>query len=531
MMGRWRCLGSAWLAAWCLTLLAGQPCSAATPNVLVILADDLGFSDIGCYGSEIATPNLDSLAAGGLRYTQFYNTARCWPTRGALLTGYYAQQIHRDALPKGQGGARGKRPAWAQLLPQMLKPLGYRSYISGKWHVDGKPTEQGFDHSYVIEDHDRFHNPKRHSEDDKPLPPVQPDSGFYLTTAIADHAIKCLKEHAEDHAGKPFFHYLAFTSPHFPLQALPQDIAKYASRYTEGWDSIRQKRYDRQRAMHLVKCPLAPLESAIGPPYSFPDAIKQLGPGEVIRELPWSELTDEQRKFQAAKMAVHAAMVDRMDQEIGRVLQQLKTMGAFDDTLVLFFSDNGASAEIMIRGDGHDPNAPIGSAASFVCLGPGWSRSSNTPFRRHKTWVHEGGISTPLIAHWPRGIAAHGQLHSRLGHVVDIAPTIVQLAGGKWPEQVGDEKVPATPGQSLVDSFHLADAQRQSSLWWLHEGNRALRSGNWKAVAAKDEQWQLYDLSKDRSETHNLADQEPETLKRLVAEWEATTQQIAKDSQ
>lgn len=501
---------------------------SSQPNVLLILADDLGFSDIGCYGSEIATPNLDKLAAGGLRFTQFYNSARCWPTRGALLTGYYAQQINRDALPKGQGGSRGKRPDWAQLLPQMLKPLGYRSYLSGKWHVDGLSTEQGFDHSYVIEDHDRFHNPKKHSRDDKPLPEVKPGSDFYLTTAIADHAIECLAEHTLHYAEQPFFHYLTFTAPHFPLHAGTDDIAKYSKRYGEGWDIVRQQRYARQRSLNVVSCPLSPLESAIGPPYDFPAAIQQLGPGEVNRELAWVDLNEQRRAFQAAKMAVHAAMIDRMDQEIGRVLEQLKTMNEFDDTLILFLSDNGASAEIMVRGDGHDPTVNVGAAGSFTCLGPGWSRAANTPFRRHKTWVHEGGISTPLIAHWPNGIQDRGQLRTAPSHVIDIAPTLIELAGGSWHSQLGDQPVPPPAGESLASCLTSdRKSPRKSPLWWLHEGNRALRDGQWKVVAAKDESWQLYNMTSDRGETHDWGEQKPDVLKSLVANWESMTEQMS----
>lgn len=519
------------LASAIFWVLGPSAAEAKPPNVLVILADDLGYSDLGCYGSEIATPNLDQLAANGLRYTQFYNTARCWPTRGALLTGHYAQSIRRDAMPNGGGGSRATRPAWAQLLPQMLRPLGYRSYLSGKWHVDGSPMKQGFDHAYVIDDHDRYHNPQKHSRDGKPLPPVKPDSGFYLTTYIADHAIECLREHAEQHEDKPFFHYLTVTAPHFPLHALPEDIAKYATRYDVGWDAMRQLRSQKQRQLGLVDCPLAPLEPAVGPPYHFPEALKKLGPGEVNRELPWEELTGAQKQFQAAKMAVHAAMIDRMDQEIGRVLKQLKEMSAFEDTLILFLSDNGTSAEIMVRGDGHDSEAPLGSAESFVCLGPGWSRVGNTPFRRHKTWVHEGGIATPLIVHWPNGIEGRGQLRTRVGHVVDIAPTIMEVAGGSWPEEHAGNRVPPTPGKSLVKSFGDDSVQRDAPLWWLHEGNRAFRDGQWKVVAAKGEPWQLYDLNADRSETRDLAGEQPETLKRLVAQWEAITAEIANNLQ
>ena len=504
---------------------------APKTNVLLILADDLGFSDPGCYGSEIATPNLDRLAANGLRFSQFYNTARCWPTRGALLTGYYAQAIHRDSLPGGTGGGRGTRPKWARLLPQLLRPLGYRSYLSGKWHVDGIPTAQGFDHSYVIEDHDRFHNPQKHLKDNKPLPAVKPDSGFYLTTFIADHAIECLQEHASSYPDQPFFHCLTFTAPHFPLHALPQDIARYANTYQAGWDVIRQNRYAKQRSLALISSPLSPLEPDIGPPYDFPEAIKKLGAGEVNRELAWSDLTEEQRKFQAAKMAVHAAMIDRMDIEIGRVIDQLKTMNNFDDTLIMFLSDNGASAEIMVRGDGHDPAVPVGAAGSFVCLGPGWSKAANTPLRRHKTWVHEGGISTSMIAHWPRGIKTAGGWRARPSHVIDIVPTILELAGGQWPARV--EELPEMNsdlrGQSFLSTLTGdSDQPRSEPLWWLHEGNRALRQGQWKVVAAKNESWQLYDLTTDRAETHDVASEQPDRLKELVAKWESITTSMKK---
>ncbi len=510
----------------CLLQLLSSAAHATPPNVLVILADDLGYSDLGCYGSEIQTPNLDKLASDGLRYTQFYNTARCWPTRGALLTGYYAQQIRRDALPGGKGGGRGVRPDWAQLLPQILKPIGYRSYLSGKWHVDGVPEEQGFDHSYVIEDHDRYHNPKKHTKDGKKLPAIEPGSGFYLTTAIADHAIECLQEHASQHSKSPFFHFLTFTSPHFPLHALPQDIAKYKDVYQSGWDAMRAARYERQKRMQLINAPLAPLENAIGPPYDFPEAIAKLGPGEVNKELPWNSLTPEQQKFQAGKMTLHAAMIDRMDQEIGRVLAQLKSMNAFDNTLILFLSDNGSSAEIMIRGDGHDPTVPMGADGSYLCLGPGWSRMGNTPFRRHKTWVHEGGISTPLIAHWPAGIPEKGGIRNRVGHVIDIAPTIVELAGGKWPTESKGLAVPTSPGESFVASMTDAAKNRSNALWWLHEGNRALRKDNWKVVAAKNESWQLYDLSKDRAETKDLSTQHPDVLQQLTAMWQEMTDKM-----
>ena len=510
--------------------LACAMCSAAVaakPNVIFILADDLGYSDLGCYGSEIKTPNLDSLAKDGLRFTQFYNTARCWPSRGALLTGYYAQQIRRDTVPGVPSGGRGIRPEWARLLPEKLKAEGYRSYHAGKWHVDGMPVACGFDHSYYVEDLNRYFSPKVLFEDDRQLPPVEPNSGYYVTDAIADHAIKYLKEHAEKHAGEPFFQYIAFNAPHFPLMAPQEDIDRYKDKYSDGWNLVQQARYERQMGMGLIHNPLAVMEREVGPPYAFPKDMEKLGPGEVNRPLPWAELTSEQRDFQAAKMSIHAAAIDRMDRQIGRVIEQLKAMNAFENTLIFFASDNGASAEIMVRGDGHDQKAAPGSAATHLCLGPGWSSSSNTPFRRHKTWVHEGGISTPLVVHWPAGIAAKGELRHNVGHLIDIVPTVLELAGTKAATEWNGKPVPAAPGRSLVPVFAKDGTVSHDELWWQHEGNRALRMGDFKLVAAGDNaDWELYDLSKDRGESNNLAGQMPDKVKELEARWKQRWQEF-----
>ena len=508
-----------------LALLASVtvPAVAEKPNVIFILADDMGWSDLGCYGGEIETPNLDALAGGGLRFTQFYNTARCWPTRAALLTGFYAQQIHRDKLPGAAGGGQGVRQQWARLLPDFLKSAGYRSYHSGKWHIDGNVLAGGFDRSLHTKNDGNFFTAKGNFLDDKPVTPPADESGYYVTTATASHAIECLQDHAANHAGKPFFQYIPFLAPHFPLHALPEDIAKYRDKYLAGWEKMREARFARQTAMGLVTTALSELEREVGPPYDFPAAFEKLGPGEVKFPLPWSELTEEERRFQATKAAIHAAMVDRMDREIGRIIAQLKAMGAFDNTLIFFASDNGASAEIMVRHGGHDPHAEPGCAGTYLCLGPGFSSACNTPFRRHKTWTHEGGIATPLIVHWPAGISARGELRHTPGHVIDFVPTVLELAGIEKPKEWSGEPIPEAPGRSLVPAFAKDVPIARDYLWWLHDEHRAIRVGDWKLVAAKGDPWELYDLKTDRAEQHNLAAKMPEKASELAAAWQRQT--------
>ncbi len=511
-----------------LLVACGSDAAARKPNILLIMADDLGYSDLGCYGGEIATPQLDQLAANGLRYTQAYNTARCWPTRTALMTGYYPQQTNVD--PRRKPGI----PPWARCLPQRLKPAGYRSYLSGKWHVTGvQPAAGGgFDETYVLHDHDRNFYPQNIEGNDQHLPPVKRGDSYYTSTAFADHAIRCLKDHARNHAEKPFFSYLAFTVPHFPLHAPAEDIQRYQERYTAGWHQIRDERLARMQKMNLLTCDLSEVEPETGPPYAFPEAFAILGPLELNRPLPWAELSASQQRFQADKMAVHAAMVDRMDQEIGRVVEQLRAMQALENTLIIFLSDNGCSAEIMVRGDGHNPDAAPGSAESYLCLGPGWSTACNTPFRKHKTWVHEGGCATPFIVHWPAGIQAKNELRSDICHVIDVVPTILDLVGVKTETPA---QAPALPGLSLQPSFVKEGALKERGAIYLsHEGNRGLRAGEWKLVSAKKhgtDQWELYNMAQDRSERNDLAANQPERVKAMAAQWEKLNAEYMSDGQ
>ena len=517
---------AAFWPAWASSVAIGKK-----PNFLVILVDDMGFSDVGCYGGDIQTPNLDRLAANGLRFTQFYNAGRCWPSRACLLTGYYAQEVRRDALPGVGGGSKGIRPKWAHLLPDLLKPQGYRSYHSGKWHVDGKPAEGGFDRSFDRTDSNyHFLKDDERAALDPPLQPPQAE-GYYASTAVADQMIRQLREHAEKYADRPFFSYLAFTEPHFPVQAPQEDINRYRDHYREGWDVIRQRRWQRMTELGVINCALSKLDSEIVPAWNLkPEKLKeQIGPGEAAFAVPWDQLTTGQKEFQATKMAIHAAMVDRVDREIGRVLEQIKTMNAFDNTVIFFASDNGASAEQMIRGGGHDRTAPLGSAKSFICIGPGWSSAANTPLRLHKSWVHEGGISTPLIVHWPAGIAARGEWRHDPGHLVDLAPTLLELAGGQWPDKLDGFVVPPRPGRSLVPAFAKDGTVTHDYLWWSHIGNRALRAGDWKLVAKGAEgPWELYDLRTDRSESSDLAAKHPEKVQELAKLWEHSQAEFGK---
>ncbi len=516
-----------------LTTIISNAAKKSKPNILLIMADDMGYSDSECYGGDIRTPNLSSLADNGLRFTQYYSTGRCWPSRACILTGYYAQQIRRDDMP---GIKMGKRPDWAPLLPHMLKPYGYKTYHSGKWHIDGSPEEGGFDRSWGSErngcDWDRFFDSKRWKEDEFTAP-VEPGEPYYSTVAIADHAIQCLKLHERDHKEKPFFQYIAFYSPHFPLHALKKDIDAYRKAYIEGWDVIRERRWKRMKEIGIINTPLSDRETDIVPGWNLkPQELRErIGKGEAAYAVAWDTLTKEQKEFQATKMAIHAAMITRMDLEIGRVIKQLKDIGEFDNTLILFASDNGASAEQIIRGDGHDPEAPMGSAKSYLCLGPGWSTAANTPFRLHKHWTHEGGISSPCIVHWPDGISAKGELRHDPAHFIDFVPTVLNIVGHNKQKDEKQHYGPERPGLSLMDAFKQDGSIKHDSLWWYHKRNRAIRVGDWKLSGRKGKsgEWELYNLKTDRSETNDLAAQHPNIVKKLAQRWEATAQKFRDD--
>lgn len=484
---------------------------AKPPNIVLILADDMGFSDVGCYGGEIKTPNLDQLAKSGLRFSQFYNAARCCPTRASLLTGLYPHQagvghmlrpMHPPSYTAGLG-------ANTISLAQMLKPAGYRSYHAGKWHVGGvgrksgenHPMNRGFDRAYGTAGGGNYFGLKRLFLDRKP---VKAGEKFYATDAFSNWAVNFLEEHANDHEDKPFFLHLCYTAPHFPLHAKPADIAKYRGKYRAGWDALRKQRFKQQQELGL-----------------FPKGTRLSARDSVVEA--WAKVSEKQKDEWDLRMAVHAAMMDCMDQGIGRVMEAVQRMGAWDNTLFLFLSDNGASAEALDSwpnpSRGHKPGSITGTRESHRCIEVGWANATNTPFREHKMWVHEGGSATPLIAHWPAGIPARGKWTHAVGHVMDFAPTFLELAGSKYPVKIRQTKLLPLAGKSLVPAFKGKGLDPRT-LAWEHEGNRAIRMGNWKLVATLRGEWELFDLSQDRTETRNLALSQPDKVRELSAQWQ-----------
>lgn len=492
------------------------------PNIVVILADDMGFSDIGCFGGEIHTPHIDGLAAGGLRATQFYNVARCCPTRASLLTGLYPHQTgigHMiDDYAKG-ARARLASPAYAthlndhcMTIAEVLRTANYRTYMSGKWHVghdDGqRPWHRGFDRSYALIPGACNYfkpGPNQIRLDDQP---VTPQGDYYSTDAFSDYNVQFLQEHQTQHKEQPFFLYAAYNAPHWPLQARPQDIANYRGRYLKGWDVLSEERHQRQIAAGIV------------------EARWENNPREP-EVPPWSQLTAAQKDDFDWRMAIYAAQIECMDRGIGRILEQIKTMGQQDNTLVLLLSDNGGCAEIIDRKNTH---APLGTAASWASYGVGWADMSDTPFRLFKHYTHEGGIATPLLARWPTVIKP-GLLAHDVGHCLDLMATFVEISGATYPKIFNGHQILPPEGVSLMPMLQGKSLQRPAPLFWEHEGNRAMRDGQWKIVArfqggAWPRRWQLYDMAADRTERHNLAAQQPSRVQAMAVQWEAWAQRV-----
>jgi arylsulfatase A-like enzyme len=496
---------------------------APRPNILILLADDLGWSDLGCYGGEIRTPNLDCLAQGGLRFTQFYNSARCSPTRAALLTGLHPHQA-------GFPNLSGVLPAHCVTIPEALKPAGYRSYMVGKWHLSRQstPTQRGFDEFYgmlggfnTCWKEDPFYT---RLPEDRPKRAYGRD-GFYSTDVFGDYALDFLEEGRK--SGQPWFLYLAFNAPHFPLHAPEQDIVKYETLYAQGWDKIRAQRLARQKELGLV-----PQDLKLTPRSNIPANQFNTKTGWADRDNPaWESLPADRRADLARRMAVYAAMVDLMDQAIGRVVTRLKETGQFDNTIIFFLSDNGACAEWdpwgfdetsgpkNILHTGEDLKK-VGGPDSYISYGSGWANACNTPFRLYKHYGHEGGINTPLIVHWPAGLKTKpGAVTREAGHITDLLPTVLKLAGASYPRERDGRSVLPLEGVSLTPVLR---GQRLPSRRILmeHEGNRAVREGHYKLVALKDKPWELYDMESDPTERNNLAAQEKDLVARLAQAWE-----------
>lgn len=487
----------------------------AFPNIIVVLADDMGFSDLGCYGSEIETPNIDALAANGLKFTQFYNTARCWPTRAALMTGLYPHQANMamNFGPNAPAGYTGVVPQSARMIPELLKTVGYRTYHVGKWHLNSRgplhnetwPLARGYDHSYFMLRQDNFHNPKLLFDDKQRIErPGDQDPDYYVTTAFTDQAVRRLKEHQQNYSEKPFFLYLAHTAPHFPLHAKAEDVAKYLGKYRMGWDELRSRRHQKQLDSGLLNCKLSERDPAA---------------------VAWETLSEEEQIEWDSRMATYAAMIDRIDVGVGRIVKQLKEMNAFENTLIFVLSDNGSSAEYIVRGDGHQPGAAPGSRESYRCLEVGWSNAANTPFREHKMWTYEGGIATPLIVHWPNGVKSPGTQNASIGHVIDLLPTICDVAGAEYPQEYAGQSTQSLPGVSLSASFENQEIPDREFLFWEHQGHKAIRKGDWKLVARRQEPWSLYNLKEDRSELHDVAETHRKFVSELATQWQKTAQE------
>lgn len=507
------------------------------PNIILIMSDDMGYSDIAPYGGEIETPNLSRLADQGVRFTQFYNTARCCPTRASLLTGCYPHQAgigHMTNPPENPTqhdydlpGYRGFLNHSTVTIAEALKEAGYSTMMTGKWHLgvtdqDQWPRQRGFDKYYgVIPGATNFFNPEPPRGITLGNEPVATEGeDYYVTDAFTDYAIRFIRESQEANADtvKPFFLYLAYTAPHWPLNAFPEDIEKYRGKYSAGWQALREERYQRMQEMGLV------------------DSAWALSPQD---SRDWDSLSDEKKDEMDLRMAIYAAMVDRMDQNIGKLMDSLKAQNLLDNTIIMFLDDNGACAEFDELGSG--PAEQLGTKEGYVLsYGRAWANASNTPYREYKHWLHEGGIATPLIVHWPQGLAAErqGQLIRQHGFLPDIMATCLDLAGAEYPTEYQGNRITPMAGKSLLPVIEGSKEPVHSEpIFWEHEGNKAVRVAHYKLVQdyeeEKQDHWELYDLETDRTETNNLADQMPERVKEMTAlydDWAKKSNVVAWDT-
>lgn len=495
------------------------------PNIVLIMSDDMGYSDIGAFGGEVKTPNLDRLAEKGLRFTQFYNAARCCPTRASLMTGCYPHQAgigHMTNPPSNAQGHNYGLPEYQGYLnrntvtiAEVLKEAGYATLMTGKWHLgyfgkDKWPLQRGFDKFYgIIAGASNFFNPVAPRGLTLGNESVLPEGEEYYTTdAFTDYAIRFMEENKRENSTKPFFLYLAYTAPHWPLHAPQEDIEKYKGRYKAGWSSLRQERYARMKQMGIM------------------DPAWELSPQDA-RE--WNSLSEEKKVEMDLRRAIYSAMIDRMDQNIGRVVSSLETMGVLDNTVIIFLNDNGACAEFSELGSG--PKEQLETKEGYVLsYGKAWANASNTPYREYKHWVHEGGISSPFIVHWPAGVAPalSGQVISNnYAFLPDIMATCLDLAEASYPSVYDGKNIVPTSGKSILPVLQGGNRPiHEEPIFWEHEGNRAVRLGKYKLVSKWEEgqqdNWELYDMEKDRTEMHDLAGVLPEIVEKLsdsYVEW------------
>lgn len=502
-------------------------CAAERPNVILIMVDDMGFSDLGCYGSEIDTPNIDALAAGGVRFSQFYNTARCCPTRATLMTGLHPHESGIGHMTNDPEGVQSDRvPAYqgyinrnCVTIAEVLRDHGYSTMMTGKWHLgfqdqDCWPMQRGFEKYYgCIPGATRFFHPEQPrgmTLGNAPIetPESTTDEAFYTTDAFTDYAIRFIDE-SSNTSEKPFFLYLAYTAPHWPLQAFEDDIAKYRGKYKIGWDKLRRQRYQKQIELGLVD-----------PKWKLSQRTKPIP--------AWDTLDEAKQDEMDLKMAVYAAMIDRIDQNIGKLTKHLKDQGQLDNTLILFLSDNGACAEGGVLGRGEFYDVEKRNLQPSNSYGEAWANASSTPFRLYKHFAHEGGTASPFFMHWPAGIERQAEWYADPAQLIDIMPTILDVANATYPAKYKGNDIQPADGVSLSPAFASESLQRPTPIFIEHENNAFVRDGKWKlvgrGVAGRErvfpDRWQLYDMQADRTETNNLAKSMPDKVEELASKWD-----------